>query len=31
MILGTVAVFVATINIAGGFLITRRMLAVFHR
>jgi proton-translocating NAD(P)+ transhydrogenase subunit alpha len=31
MILGTIAVFVATINIAGGFLVTRRMLAMFQR
>lgn len=29
-ILGTIAVFVATINIAGGFLVTRRMLSMFH-
>lgn len=31
MILGAVAVFVATINITGGFLVTRRMLSMFHR
>ncbi len=30
-ILGSVAIFVATINIAGGFLVTRRMLAMFRR
>jgi NAD(P) transhydrogenase subunit alpha len=30
-ILGAVAVLIATINIAGGFLVTRRMLAMFHR
>jgi len=30
-ILGAVAVFVAAINIAGGFLVTRRMLSMFHR
>ncbi|MGV6813595.1 MAG: Re/Si-specific NAD(P)(+) transhydrogenase subunit alpha [Phycisphaerales bacterium] len=29
-ILGTIAVFVATINISGGFLVTRRMLSMFH-
>lgn len=30
-ILGAIAVFVATINISGGFLVTRRMLSMFHR
>jgi NAD(P) transhydrogenase subunit alpha len=30
-ILGIAAVFLATINIAGGFLVTRRMLAMFRR
>ncbi|CAG0960819.1 NAD(P) transhydrogenase subunit alpha [Phycisphaerales bacterium] len=30
-ILGAVAVLIATINIAGGFLVTQRMLAMFHR
>jgi NAD(P) transhydrogenase subunit alpha len=30
-ILGAVAVLVATINIAGGFLVTRRMLAMFRK
>ncbi len=30
-ILGAVAVFVATINIAGGFLVTNRMLAMFRK
>ncbi len=30
-ILGAAAVLLATINIAGGFLVTRRMLAMFHR
>jgi len=29
--LGVIAVFVASINIAGGFLVTRRMLGMFHR
>jgi NAD(P) transhydrogenase subunit alpha len=29
--LGTVAIFVATINIAGGFLVTHRMLKMFHK
>ena len=28
---GAVAVFIATINIAGGFLVTSRMLAMFKR
>jgi len=30
-ILGVIAVFIAAINISGGFLVTRRMLAMFHR
>jgi H+-translocating NAD(P) transhydrogenase subunit alpha len=30
-ILGAVAVLVATINIAGGFLVTQRMLRMFRR
>lgn len=30
-ILGAVAILVATINIAGGFLVTQRMLKMFHR
>jgi len=30
-IIGAVAVLVATINIAGGFLVTRRMLAMFRK
>jgi NAD(P) transhydrogenase subunit alpha len=30
-ILGWIAVLIATINIAGGFLVTRRMLAMFRR
>jgi H+-translocating NAD(P) transhydrogenase subunit alpha len=29
--LGAVAVFIATINIAGGFLVTNRMLGMFRR
>ena len=29
--LGAVAIFVATINIAGGFLVTHRMLKMFRR
>ena len=31
MALGAIAVFIATINIAGGFLVTRRMLGMFQR
>ncbi len=31
VILGAVAIFVATINIAGGFLVTQRMLNMFHK
>jgi NAD(P) transhydrogenase subunit alpha len=30
-ILGIVAILLATINIAGGFLVTQRMLRMFHR
>jgi len=30
-ILGAIAIFVAAINIAGGFLVTQRMLAMFRR
>ena len=30
-ILGAIAIFVATINIAGGFLVTHRMLKMFRR
>ena len=30
-ILGAAAILVATINIAGGFLVTQRMLAMFRR
>jgi NAD(P) transhydrogenase subunit alpha len=30
-LLGFAAIFVATINIAGGFLVTHRMLKMFHR
>ena len=29
--LGVVAVLFATINVAGGFLVTRRMLKMFHK
>ncbi len=31
LILGAFAVFVATINIAGGFLVTHRMLKMFRK
>ena len=31
VVLGALAVFFATINIAGGFLVTRRMLAMFRK
>ena len=31
VILGLVAVFIASINVSGGFLVTRRMLAMFHK
>jgi NAD(P) transhydrogenase subunit alpha len=30
-VLGGIALFVATINIAGGFLVTQRMLKMFQR
>ncbi len=30
-ILGAIAVLIATVNIAGGFLVTNRMLAMFRR
>ena len=30
-ILGFIAVLIAGINVVGGFLVTRRMLAMFHR
>jgi len=30
-ILGAIAVLLATINIAGGFLVTQRMLKMFHK
>ena len=30
-VLGAVAVLVASINIAGGFLVTQRMLAMFRK
>jgi NAD(P) transhydrogenase subunit alpha len=30
-ILGAVAVFIAAINISGGFLVTNRMLAMFRK
>tara|TARA_R110002049_G_scaffold2750_2_gene21377 strand:- start:79953 stop:81488 length:1536 start_codon:yes stop_codon:yes gene_type:complete len=30
-ILGALAIFFATINVAGGFLVTQRMLKMFHR
>ncbi len=30
-LLGTAAVFLAAINISGGFLVTRRMLSMFHK
>ena len=30
-ILGFIAVLIAAINVSGGFLVTRRMLAMFHR
>ncbi len=29
--LGAIALFVASINVAGGFLVTRRMLAMFRK
>ncbi len=31
MVLGAAAIFFATINIAGGFLVTQRMLKMFHK
>jgi NAD(P) transhydrogenase subunit alpha len=31
VILGALAVLLATVNIAGGFLVTGRMLAMFRR
>jgi NAD(P) transhydrogenase subunit alpha len=31
VILGALAILVATINVAGGFLVTQRMLKMFHR
>ena len=31
VILGTVAVFFATINVVGGYLVTNRMLAMFRK
>ena len=31
VILGALAILVATINIAGGFLVTQRMLQMFHK
>jgi len=31
LILGAAAVFLAAINISGGFLVTRRMLSMFHK
>jgi len=31
MLIGTLAVLLATINIVGGFLVTQRMLRMFHR
>jgi len=30
-ILGAIAVFVSTLNIAGGFFVTQRMLNMFHK
>ncbi len=30
-IIGSVAIFLATINVVGGFLVTNRMLAMFKR
>ena len=30
-LLGTFAVLIAAINVSGGFLVTRRMLKMFHR
>ena len=31
VVLGAIAIFFATINIAGGFLVTQRMLRMFHK
>jgi len=31
MIVGAIAVLIATVNIAGGFLVTQRMLKMFHK
>jgi NAD(P) transhydrogenase subunit alpha len=30
-VLGAVAVLIAAINVSGGFLVTRRMLKMFHK
>jgi NAD(P) transhydrogenase subunit alpha len=30
-ILASVSIFIATINIVGGFMVTKRMLAMFQR
>jgi NAD(P) transhydrogenase subunit alpha len=30
-LLGTIAILLATINIAGGFLVTQRMLKMFRK
>ena len=30
-ILGAIAILIATINVSGGFLVTQRMLKMFHR
>jgi len=30
-ILAAISVLIATINIVGGFMVTRRMLAMFHK
>jgi H+-translocating NAD(P) transhydrogenase subunit alpha len=31
MILASIAILIASVNIFGGFLVTRRMLAMFQR
>jgi NAD(P) transhydrogenase subunit alpha len=31
VVLGMIAIFLATINIAGGFLVTQRMLKMFRK
>ena len=31
VVLGAIAILLSTINIAGGFLVTQRMLRMFHR